>query len=140
MMATALRILVIEDERSVQQFLQAALERSGYTATVADSGVAGVERMKSGEEFDFIVSDMRTPGGMNGADVHRWVRANRPELASKMLFITGDIINEETSRVLQQTGVPWLEKPFRVHELLAAIERMMNAASPQPSVNAGSKP
>src|SRR5512147_3017200 len=107
------RLLVIEDESSVQSFLRVALERNGFTIEMADSGAEGLERLKSGD-FVAVISDMRTPGGVTGADVHAWLSQNRPELASRLLFITGDIVNEETVRILEKTGVPCIEKPFRV--------------------------
>jgi len=49
---------------------------------------------------------MRTPGGLNGADVHAWVVQHRPELADRIVFITGDIANEETVATLRETGAP----------------------------------
>jgi DNA-binding response OmpR family regulator len=42
-----------------------------------------------------------------------------------MLLITGDTVNEETAAALLRTGVPYIEKPFRVQQLLAAIEKIM---------------
>ena len=72
-------------------------------------------------EYAGIISDMRTPGGVTGADVHTWLRTHRPALASRLLFITGDTANEETGTILKQTGVPYIEKPFRVQQLLDAV-------------------
>lgn len=120
------KLLVIEDEASVQSFLRVALERNGFDIEMADSGADGLERLKAGD-FVGVISDMRTPGGVTGADVHAWLRQNRPELARKLLFITGDIVNEETVRILEQTGVPCIEKPFRVQELMAAVRRVLES-------------
>ncbi len=117
-------LLVIEDEPSVQNFLRVALERSGFTVTMASSGIEGLEILQQGT-FVGVVSDMRTPGGVNGADVHEWLKTNRPELARRMLFITGDIVNEETMQILRQTGVPCIEKPFRVNELIGAVSKVL---------------
>lgn len=117
-------LLVIEDEPAVQAFLRAALERSGFAVSLAPSGAEGLELLRNGE-FVGVISDMRTPGGVNGADVHEWLKANRPELAEHMLFITGDLVNEETMQTLRKTGVPCIEKPFRVHELLEALRKVL---------------
>jgi FixJ family two-component response regulator len=68
---------------------------------------------------------MRTPGGVNGADVHDWITANRPELVSRLVFITGDIANEDTASTLLRTGVPCVEKPFRVQQFISVIEKTM---------------
>ena len=119
-----LPLLVIEDETSVQSFLRAALQRHGYPFVMASSGAEGLELLKQGR-FGGVLSDMRTPGGVNGADVYAWLSANQPELVSRMLFITGDIVNEETARVLKTTGVPCIEKPFRVNELISALSKVL---------------
>lgn len=120
----ALPILVIEDEKSVMSYIKTALERNGYKVASAETGVEALERLK-GEKFLGVISDMRTPGGVDGADVHTWLSQNKPDLASRMLLITGDTVNEETAAALRRTGVPYIEKPFRVQQLLAAIEKIM---------------
>ena len=117
-------LLVIEDESSVQAFLRTALTRNGYQFVMVGSGAEGLEMLKTGK-FCGVLSDMRTPGGVNGAGVHAWLRENQPELISRMLFITGDIVNEETRRTLQITGVPCIEKPFRVNELINALGKVL---------------
>jgi DNA-binding NtrC family response regulator len=68
------------------------------------------------------------PRGASGADVHAWIVAHRPELKERMLFITGDTVNEETMKALQNTGVPYIEKPFRVQELIKIVERIFGPA------------
>ena len=75
-----------------------------------------------------VVSDMRTPGGVDGADVHAWIARHRPELASRIVFITGDIANEETVATLSKTGAPCVEKPFRVQQFITVVEQTMGKA------------
>jgi CheY-like chemotaxis protein len=118
-------LLVIEDETSVQAFLRAALSRNGFQFVIVGSCAEGLERLKAGR-YCGVLSDMRTPGGVDGADVHAWLRENQPDLIPRMLFITGDIVNEETRRVLETTGVPCIEKPFRVHELINAVRKVLD--------------
>ena len=120
-------LLVIEDERAVMDFIRLALERHGYSCRTASSAAQGIEMLES-EGFAGVISDMRTPGGASGADVHAWVIANRPELKKKMLFITGDTVNPETLRALNETGVPYIEKPFRVSDLMTIVEQIFGAA------------
>lgn len=124
-MNTRFPLLVIEDEASVQAFLRAALERNGYHIVLATSGEEGLQLLKE-REFSGIVSDMRTPGEVDGADVHEWLKANRPDMVKRMLFVTGDIVNEETMQTLRRTGVPCIEKPFRVQELVNAVKGVMD--------------
>lgn len=122
-----LPLLVIEDERSVMDFIRIALERHGYSCRTASSAAQGITMLESGS-FNGVISDMRTPGGASGADVHAWISRNRPELKERMLFITGDTVNEETLKALTHTGVPYIEKPFRVKDLIANVERIFGRA------------
>src|ERR1700747_3643036 len=90
-----LPILLIEDEPAVMAYVSATLERSGYQVVCANSGAAGLQLLETGN-FLGVVSDMVTPGGVNGADVHAWIAAPRPDLASRLVFITGELANEKT--------------------------------------------
>lgn len=119
-----LPLLLIEDERSVMDFMRTALERSGYACTVAESAAEGIRLLEGHCEFGGIISDMRTPGGASGADVHEWIIAHRPELRKRLLFITGDTVNEDTMKTLLRTGVPYIEKPFRVQELIVTVQKL----------------
>jgi len=123
----AMPVLLIEDEPAVMAYVRAALERNGYTVVCTESGVEGLRMLEAGE-FLGVVSDMRTPGGVDGADVHAWLARNRPELAKRIVFITGDIANEETAATLRQTGVPCVEKPFRVQQFISVVEETIGKA------------
>ena len=126
--SAALPVLLIEDEPAVMAYVRATLERSGYSVVCTESGVEGLRLLESGE-FLGVVCDMRTPGGVNGADVHAWVAQYRPQLTARIVFITGDIANEETVATLRQTGAPCVEKPFRVQQFISVIEKTMGKAS-----------
>lgn len=125
----SLPLLLIEDERSVMNFIRVALERHGYACTAANSAAEGI-RLLEGGRFGGIISDMRTPGGVSGADVHAWILAHRPQLKNRMLFITGDTVNEDTMKALVRTGVPYIEKPFRVQELIVTVAKIFGKARP----------
>src|SRR5260370_41415101 len=61
-------ILLIEDEPSVIAFLRAALERKGYAVVNASSGAEGLQRLSNGR-YAGVISDIRMPGAVNGAEV-----------------------------------------------------------------------
>jgi len=123
----SLPVLLIEDEPAVMAYVQAALERSGYPVVCCESGVDALRLLEKGE-FLGVVSDMRTPGGVDGAQVHAWIARNRPDLVSRIVFITGDIANEETVATLRQTGAPCVEKPFRVQQFIDVVAQTMGKA------------
>ncbi len=116
-------VLVIEDEPAVLGFVKAALERAGYNVTAVATGAEALQVLAR-DNFLGVVSDMRTPGGVDGADVHAWISTHRPELAARLIFITGDIVNEETAATLRRTGAPCVEKPFRVQQLIEVVQKV----------------
>jgi CheY-like chemotaxis protein len=115
-------ILLIEDEPSVIAFLHAALERKGYAVVNAASGAEGLERLADGP-YTGVISDIRMPGAVNGAEVHAWIQKNRPELRARIILISGDTANSDTQAFLAQCGTPCIEKPFRVQQLIAIVEK-----------------
>jgi DNA-binding NtrC family response regulator len=124
---SSLPVLLIEDEPGVMAYVRATLERNGYRVVGTESGIEGVKLLQK-NDFLGVVSDMRTPGGVNGADVHAWVVKHRPELAERIVFITGDIANEDTLAVLRQTGAPCVEKPFGVQQFISVVEKTIGKA------------
>jgi len=124
---SSLPVLLIEDEPGVMAYVRATLERNGYRVVGTESGIEGVKLLEK-NDFLGVVSDMRTPGGVNGADVHAWVVKHRPELAERIVFITGDIANEDTVAVLRQTGAPCVEKPFGVQQFISVVEKTIGKA------------
>lgn len=115
-------ILLIEDEASVRAFVRAALERKGYIVVQAASGAEGVGHLAS-THFAGVISDIRMPGIINGADIHQWIQQHRPELASRIILISGDTANSETQSLLRGSATPCIEKPFRVQQLISIVEK-----------------
>ena len=114
-------ILLIEDEPSVIAFLRAALERRGYAVVDACSGEEGLQQLSSGK-YTGVISDIRMPGAVNGAEVHDWIRTHRPELRQRVILISGDTANGKTQALLAGSGIPCIEKPFRVQQLISVVE------------------
>jgi len=114
-------ILLIEDEPSVSAFVRAALERRGYHVVQASTGAAGLHELEAGE-YAGVISDIRMPGEINGADVHKWIQKHRPELSERIILISGDTANRETQSLLSESDTPCIEKPFRVQQLISIVE------------------
>jgi CheY-like chemotaxis protein len=122
-------VLLIEDEPAVMALVRAVLESNGYTVVPTESGAEALQLLAN-TEFHGVISDMRTPGGVDGAQVYAWIATNRPQLASRLVFITGDIANEETAATLLRTGAPCVEKPFRVRDFITVVEKTLGKAVP----------
>jgi DNA-binding NtrC family response regulator len=122
-----LPVLLIEDEPSIMALVSATLERNGYPVVCIESGAEALRLLEKGR-FLGVISDMRTPGGVDGGQVHAWITRNRPDLASRIVFITGDIANEETVATLRETGAPCVEKPFRVQQFIEVVSKTFGKA------------
>jgi len=115
-------ILLIEDEPSVSAFLRAALERKGYLVDQASSGAEGLSLLAK-QPYSGVITDIRMPGKINGADVHKWIQKNQPQLGTRIILISGDTANKETQALLANSGTPCIEKPFRVQQLISMVEK-----------------
>lgn len=115
-------ILLIEDEPSVSAFVRAALERKGYRVVQVSTGAEGLRELST-ETYTGVISDIRMPGDVNGADVHNWIQENRPELGARIILISGDTANSETQSLLSGSATPCIEKPFRVQQLISTVEK-----------------
>ena len=121
--AEALRILVIDDDPTILDFVEDALEETGASIDRACGGREAIGRLERGTRYDVIVSDMRMPD-VDGGGVFRFVRDRRPELVSRFVFATGDIANPRSMAFLEASGRPVLTKPFSIAALRETVLRI----------------
>lgn len=117
------RVLVVDDEPAVADMLCEILELLGYIPAKCNSAVEALELI-SKKEFDVVISDIRMPV-MDGQTFYKTVSEKKPELAQRVIFITGDTINEETKAFLESTGNYHLAKPFQVSNIQDVIEKII---------------
>jgi CheY-like chemotaxis protein len=122
-MSESLPVLVVDDEEVLLCFLNTALERGGIKVVGASSGAAALSALEQGE-FACIVSDLRMPGSIGGAEIYDWVRQNRPELSKRFLFVTGNVNDDYAVAVRERTGAMFIEKPFRIALLIELIKKI----------------
>ena len=116
------RAMVVDDEPELANSLARFLEREGYGCTVVNSGREAIE-LAGEEEFDIILSDLRMPD-VDGPTLLRWLSANRPQMASRLGYVTGDTLGPAAVRFLGDSGRPFIEKPFNrqsIRDLLAEL-------------------
>jgi two-component system, NtrC family, response regulator GlrR len=122
-MSESLRVLLVDDEELLLSFLKTALERGGLRVATATSGNEAL-RILDQEEFAGVVSDLRLDGEIGGAEIFDWVCEHRPELASRFLFITGNVSDAYAIAVRERTCALFIEKPFRIARLLELVHRI----------------
>ncbi len=120
------RILVVEDEAAIRRFYRRFLEPRGYELVIAPTGDGAMRLLESGEDFDVILLDIRLPG-VSGRALWKLMQMKRPELCSRVILVSGDILGESTQQLVRQANRPYLEKPFTTEELLATIEAVLEA-------------
>lgn len=119
--ARPLNILVIDDEKEIRDLTRRFFTGKGHTVAQAATGREALKLVMA-NDYDGIVLDLRMPD-MSGEGFFEWLRRNRPEMATKVTVISGDLGNPQTVEILERMGQPYLLKPFKAHELLAHIEK-----------------
>ncbi|MDG0866540.1 response regulator [Candidatus Lucifugimonas marina] len=128
---TKLKILAVDDERSVTMLLNRALVAQGHDVDVAHDGAEALRTIFL-NEYDAILLDVRMPG-LGGAEVYRSIEVLRPDLADRVMFITGDTVSPDTRTFLEQTRVEVLHKPFSLEELRHSMDKYAVLKEQRPS-------
>ncbi|MFQ5877607.1 MAG: GAF domain-containing protein [Acidobacteriota bacterium] len=117
-------ILVVDDEVTIQDLLVEILTQEGHRVDTAGSGRAALAKIEKGR-YDLIISDMKMPG-MNGDQFYERLRAVRPDLASRIIFTSGDTQSFEANDFLRRTGGLSLVKPFTIEALRTTLARFFD--------------
>ncbi len=118
------RVLVVDDEPEIAALIVDLLGAAGYAATSALSGAAALQHLRD-DAWDAIVCDLRMPG-LDGPGLWREVRSVSPDLARRMLFVTGDTLSRGAQDFLDSSGCPRLDKPFRRQDLLQQLRDLLS--------------
>jgi two-component system NtrC family sensor kinase len=120
------RVLIVGDEPEVAQTLAEILGNQHYRIDVANSGEEALEKLRR-EDYSVVLSDIRMPA-MDGIELYGKVRALKPELAARLIFVTGDALNGTVLDFLDGTGRPRIEKPFMPAEIRHLVAATIAAA------------
>jgi len=116
-----MRILLIEDESKIADFVERGLSAEGYAVTIADDGLKGEAEAVSGE-FDLILLDVLLPG-KNGFEVLAEIR--KRAIATPVIMLTALGETEDKVRGLESGAIDYVSKPFSFEELLARIRAQL---------------
>ena len=118
--ASSLKILVVDDEKEIRELARRFLTGKGHEVDEASTGREAL-KLVINNDYDGIVLDLRM-ADLSGEGFFEWLRKNKPEMASKVTVISGDLANPQTVKILERIGQPYLLKPFKTAELLKQIE------------------
>ncbi|MBA2662698.1 MAG: PAS domain S-box protein [Bradymonadaceae bacterium] len=109
------RVLIIDDERLVRLAIRRQLTKDFEIDDVPSPNEA-FALLAQGAHFDIILCDMMMPED-SGIEFFERLKINRPELADRVIFITGGAMSEHSAKFLETTDAPVLNKPFDTREL-----------------------
>lgn len=121
----AVRILVVEDEAGIADFVSRALRAQGYQVDVCGDGPEG-ERRATDTAVDLVILDRLLPG-RDGVDVLRGIRAAKPALPVIVLTALGEVADKVGA--LDAGATDYVTKPFAVDELLARVRAHLRSPS-----------
>ncbi|HKY94028.1 MAG TPA: PAS domain S-box protein [Kiloniellales bacterium] len=118
------RILLVEDEPLVREFVSGQLEHLGYQVTAVEQGTAALTLLQGDDRFDLLLTDNIMPGGISGIDLRRQARQLHPRL--RVLLMSG---YAGTDLDEQEQGERLLRKPFNRRQLAEAVRLALEESS-----------
>jgi two-component system, NtrC family, response regulator PilR len=115
------RILIVDDELSMRQFLSILLEREGYQTDQADCAESALTMVDSAF-YDLIISDVNMPG-LNGIDLLKRVKKISPETA--VLLVTAFSTSEQAVEAMKLGAYDYIAKPFKVEEVKVLVKNAL---------------
>lgn len=112
------RMLVVDDDQSIQVLLTRMLSLGHYDVACAANGRQAVEMIQE-DRFDLIITDVVMPGDLNGIDVLRMAREADPHYP--VIVITGYLDTEDTARAIELGADDFIPKPFNASLILSAV-------------------
>ena len=116
-------MLIVEDEPSIGTMCQRVLAREGFEVEIAINGILAQEMIEK-RQYHICMIDIRTPR-MSGAELYQLLQKNYPQVADHVIFTTGSVIDEKTMAFIEQSGRPFLPKPFTPDELTAIVKEAL---------------
>jgi signal transduction histidine kinase/CheY-like chemotaxis protein len=114
--AAGAAVLVVEDEPALAAAVAEGLTDAGFVVDRAGDGEEGLARVRV-RNYDLIVCDLKMPR-VDGMQFYRAIATARPLLATRVIFVTGDVAGTDAERFLEDTRCRWLAKPFRLGDLV----------------------
>ncbi|HEY3382659.1 MAG TPA: ATP-binding protein [Vicinamibacterales bacterium] len=119
-------VLLVEDEPALAQAVGDGLADAGFVVDRAGDGEEALACVNT-RTYDLIVCDLKMPR-VDGMEFYRLIAAEKPLLARRVIFVTGDVVGTEAERFLEVTGCRWLAKPFRLGDLLRTARELLDSA------------
>ncbi len=117
------RLLVVDDEIGMRQFLEIMLSKDGYKVDTASSGEEGFEKYRK-HEPDLVITDVKMPG-MSGLDLIREIRSINPD--ASIIALTAYASADDAARAVREGAYDYISKPFQLEDLRSVIRNALEA-------------
>jgi two-component system response regulator PilR (NtrC family) len=117
----SLHIMIVDDEKSMCEFLEIILLRAGYQVSCFTDAFAAVSSLKT-ESYDLVVSDLKMPS-MSGLELLRTVKKKTP--STEIIMITAFASTTTVIEAMKNGAFDYISKPFKVDEILLTIEKAL---------------
>jgi two-component system, NtrC family, sensor kinase len=122
-------VLVVDDDPYVCDVVVRALQNHKYTVRVARDGMEALREARRGG-FDVLLTDVRMPGELDGIGLYDTLSTERPDVAARMVFMTGNLLDSRTMDRLEKMKVRCVEKPFDIHHLASVVNEVADMEGP----------
>lgn len=117
------RVLLLDDDLSMQKLMSTLLRRAGYRVDVVSEGAHAIEKIGQ-MEYHALLLDLMTPTE-GGLTVIKHLKQHKPELLKRVLLVTAS--PDSVLRSVSGDVSAVVHKPFEAQELLQAVERVLTA-------------
>lgn len=117
-----LRALVVDDEEDVGELTAEILRKDGFDVDYVSSGEEALILLEE-QAYDILLSDLNMPQ-VDGRKIYENLRDHKPDMLPRTVFVTGDTMGVSSQGLLEESGLPHLEKPVapaELRELVATI-------------------
>src|ERR1700691_1269110 len=115
------RILVVDDEESIREFLDIMLKKEGYDVTLAEDGKRAQECLKK-KTFDMVISDLQMPND-TGIELLKYVKDMNPDIV--FMIITAFGTTETAVEAMKLGAYDYITKPFKIDEVRILINNAL---------------
>ena len=123
-------ILVVDDERSMREFLEILLTKEGYQVSLADNGEEACQILEK-KKFDLLITDIKMKD-INGIEVLKKTKEINPE--SVVVMISAFATAETAVEAMKEGAYDYIPKPFKVTEFKKIVEDALQSKRPEPVV------
>jgi signal transduction histidine kinase/ActR/RegA family two-component response regulator len=121
-------ILVVDDETEIATVMAEMLQREGHIAEIASNGRVALD-MLAQRPYDLIITDTKMPE-LDGVSMYREIERRFASMRGRVVFVTGDVLDQEKQEFLAATEATVITKPFNLSDVRAAVRRRLAQIDP----------